>query len=189
MIEWLIALSILFAVGIVVAISFVRSKRTDSATLRQRFGPEYDTARQMYGDKADRELRRRLARAQRLEIVPLTKTERARFSAFWEQVQAHFVDNPTEGVRQGDRLVTEVMRARGYPMDRFEQRVADLSVDHAQVVQHYRAARALAEMAERGEASTEDMRQAMLHYRLLFTDLLEPEVEGAPALRTSEVMT
>jgi hypothetical protein len=188
-IEWLIALAVLIAALIVVAVSLVRARRNDSSMLKQRFGPEYERAQQMYGTKADRELQHRLRRAEKLRIVPLSKTERTRFAAFWEQVQAHFVDNPEEGVRQADRLIVEVMRARGYPIDRFEQRVADLSVDHAEVIQHYRAARTLAEMAARGDASTEDMRQAMLHYRLLFADLLEPDAEVSTRMHTSEAMT
>jgi len=146
-----------------------------STTLQTNFGPEYEHAIEELGDKrsAEKELLRRQRRMQRLEIRLLAPEERDRFGAMWANVQHRFVDDPIGAVRDADLLVKDVMNVRGYPVDNFEQRVADLSVDHADVVQHYRAARALAAARADGRASTEDLRQAMVHYRALFADLLE----------------
>lgn len=163
---------ILLAIGIIVA--RMRAQKR-SAALRDRFGPEYDRALEQHGDRAraERELIARKRRLAEIEIHPLSHGQREKFAARWAEVQQRFVDDPSDAVVTADRLVKEVMQARGYPMGDFEQRVADLSVEHANVVDHYRAARALAAANAQGQAGTEELRQAMVHYRSLFQDLLE----------------
>jgi hypothetical protein len=149
--------------------------------LRGRFGPEYDRALSEHGSRrrAEADLALREEQRERLDIVPLSSDASERYSASWREVQTGFVDEPAEALAKADRLVTDVMRERGYPMDEFEQRVADLSVDHADVVEHYRAAHSIQLASEGGDASTEDLRQAVVHYRALFKDLLEAR-EGEP---------
>jgi len=143
--------------------------------LRTRFGPEYDRVINERGDarQAESELAARQKRVDRFEIHSLDQAERERFIDAWRTTQSHFVDAPTEAIKDADRLVSEVMSARGYPVGDFEQRAADISVDHPVVVENYRAARAIALANERGQAGTEDLRQAIVHYRALFEDLLE----------------
>ncbi|MEO8916005.1 MAG: hypothetical protein ABI488_01180 [Polyangiaceae bacterium] len=134
-----------------------------------------------HGDagRAERELAARARRVERIEIRELTVADRARYQRAWKDVQARFVDDPALAVSEANELINRVMHGRGYPTEDFEQRVADLSVDHPLVVQHYRAARALAASSGGAQISTEDLRQAMVHYRFLFTDLLqEPEPAG-----------
>ena len=149
-----------------------------SSRLQEGFGPEYDRAVQEFGNtaRAERELAARQRRVQKLDVRLLTPQERDRFGAAWASVQHRFVDDPRGAVTEAHQLVKSLMATRGYPIDDFEQRVADLSVDHASVVQHYRAARILARTNEAGNATTEDLRQAMVHYRILFADLLETYV-------------
>jgi len=158
----------------------IRRRQTDR--LRARFGPEYDRTVRETGAVANAEakLSARARRVERLHIQPLSAADAARFSAAWRRVQARFVDDPKGAVTEADRLVGEVMHARGYPVGDFEQRVEDISVDHPKVVMNYRAARDIAQEHARGRASTEDLRQAMVHYRALFEDLLET----APGPRT-----
>lgn len=143
------------------------------ARLRQTFGPEYDRTVGERGSKraAEAELRERLERRERLRIVPLDSAARDRYLDAWHRTQARFVDQPTAAVHEADRLISEVMRERGYPVEDFEQRAADISVDHPQVVDDYRTAHAIA--SEDAGAGTEDLRQAMVHYRSLFEELLE----------------
>jgi hypothetical protein len=143
--------------------------------LRARFGPEFDrTLRQMGTvEKAEAILEARARRVERLQIRPLSSEDGTRFSDAWRQVQARFVDDPKGAVTFADRLVGEVMQGRGYPVGDFEQRVEDISIDHPNVVMNYRAARDIAEQHKRGQSTTEDLRQAMVHYRALFHDLLE----------------
>ena len=112
-------------------------------------------------------------RHQKFEIRPLSSTDRSSFLYRWNDVQSRFVDDPKSAVTQADSLVTDAMQARGYPMGDFEQRAADISVDHPVVVENYRAGHAIALRHGRGEASTEDLRQAMVHYRTLFQELLD----------------
>jgi hypothetical protein len=159
-------------------------RRTEQ--LRQRFGPEYDRTVQGEGNvrKAEAALAARARRVEKLQIHPLSPDDATRFSAEWRRIQELFVDDPTRAVIDADKLVGEVMSVRGYPTGDFEQRVADISVDHPDVVMNYRAAREIALQRERGEASTEDLRQAMVHYRALFRDLLETR---APELVREEV--
>lgn len=175
----ILALLVLVAVGFAL---FSRRRRTES--LRNRFGPEYDHAVQNVGDraKAEAELAARQQRVAKLDIRQLPEPERQRFAEAWRDVQARFVDSPGEAVTAADRLVKELMQAKGYPMGDFEQRAADISVDHPHVVNNYRAARTVAHANERGEATTDHLRGAMVHYRSLFEDLLGTQaVPAAPA--------
>jgi hypothetical protein len=141
--------------------------------LRSQYSTEYDRAVGELGRRrGEAELLHRQERVRQLDIRPLGSTERDRFSADWRRVQEQFVDDPEGAVARGDQLVDEVMRARGYPIADFERQVADLSVDHPRVVENYRMARMIAVKRERGSASTEELRQAMVYYRELFEDLL-----------------
>jgi len=160
------------AVGAGIAWAFLTWRR--SSHLKERFGPEYRRTLETEGDRraAEQELDRRERRVENLEIRPLRPDERDRFVRDWDRTQARFVDDPAGAVLEADRLVTEVMRTRGYPVADFEQRVADVSVDHADMVEHYRAARGVARAAAEGTASTEDIRRAVTHYRALFVELL-----------------
>jgi hypothetical protein len=145
-------------------------------TLKQRFGSEYDLAVQTVGSpmRAESELEARARRVDKYRIHPLSPDDGVRFSTAWRQVQSRFVDDPDGAVREADRLVTDLMYTRGYPMNEFDRRAEDLSVDHPEVVSHYREAHAIAErQTSRGSVTTEDLRQAVMHYRALFEDLLE----------------
>ena len=157
------------AFGVVMFIQKERTKR-----LRGQFGPEYDRLVHDRGNprKAEEELIKRQKRLEKLHIRELNRAEIDRFTDAWRSVQAQFVDNPRQAVAEADRLVRDVMTARGYPMSDFEQRAADVSVDHPRVVENYRAAHNIAARDAAGKANTEDLRQAMVHYRALFEDLL-----------------
>jgi len=167
--------AILIVLALLVVLALFASRRRRSHKLREQFGPEYDRTVAEAGDRKEAEsrLQERTARRQRLDVVPLDPADRDRYVEAWRQTQARFVDEPAEATREADRLITAVMRQRGYPIDDFEQRAADISVDHPQVVDDYRAAQAIASANERSEASTEDLRQALVHYRSLFEELLE----------------
>jgi hypothetical protein len=166
---------ILIVLALLVVLALVAGRQRRSRRLRERFGPEYDRTVAEAGDRKEAEsrLEERTARRERLDIVPLDPADRTRYVEAWRLTQARFVDEPAEATREADRLITAVMRDRGYPIDDFEQRAADVSVDHPQVVDDYRAAQAIAAANERSEASTEDLRQALVHYRSLFEELLE----------------
>ena len=150
-------------------------RRRQSVRLRQRFGPEYARTVSERGDrtKAEAELLAREKRVERLKLVALTPDDAARFSQAWGALQTRFVDNPREAVVEADRLVRELMVKRGYPMADFEHRAADISVEHPTVVEAYRSARAIAVRDQQGQASTEDLRKAIVYYRTLFDELLE----------------
>jgi hypothetical protein len=156
----------------VIGIFALRRQRTEK--LRSRFGPEYDRALQDTGDKgrAETELEKRRKRVEGLTIRPLTREDRTRFTEAWTKVQARFVDDPKGAVTEADQLLGEVMSRRGYPVGDFEQRADDVSVNHPNVVENYRKGHAIAVRHARGEAGTEDLRQAMIHYRALFADLV-----------------
>ena len=173
----LLVIAAIVVVAAVLVWMYTRKRR--SAALRQRFGPEYDRAVEATGEptKAEAMLADRAKRVDRFDIKPLGPADRDRFADEWKRVQAKFVDEPRQAVIDGDRLITEVMRARGYPVEHFEQRADDLSVHHPRVVDHYRAGRAVVVRHERGQASTEDLRQAMVHFRALFIDLVEEDPE------------
>jgi hypothetical protein len=150
-------------------------KERRSKLLKERFGPEYDKTVQERGTRreAEAELAERKQRVEKLTLHPLSPAERTRYMDAWRMRQEHFVENPREAVIDADHLVEEVMRARGYPVGDFERQAADISVDHPNFVENYRAAHAIAQRSREGRASTEDMRNAMLHFRALFDDLLE----------------
>jgi len=173
---WLIGAVAVLAIVLIAVISSSRKRaRLRRAELRQKFGPEYERMVHEMGsaDRAERELVARERRVERLELRTLSPVDHQRFSETWRRLQAQFVDDPAVAVAGAGELISEVMRARGYPVEDFDQRVADLSVDHADVVDHYRAARSLYEMHRRGQAGTEDLRQAFVHYRFLFSELLD----------------
>jgi hypothetical protein len=172
-----VAVVIFFAVAVVIAIIasiwlYTRSRRTKE--LRSKFGPEYRRVARAEGDAAQAEsiLLARAKRVKELEIKPLSDAQRNQFADQWEHAQAEFVDNPTTAVTHADALVQEVMNVRGYPVADFEQRVADVSVDHPAVAQNYRLAHDIAIRNEQDDIGMEKLREAMLHYRALFADLL-----------------
>ena len=168
---WVVIAVAIVVVVVVALLAYVQRSRS----LRRRFGPEYDRAVREEGSrqKAEAMLRDRVKRHKELDIRPLAPGTRDSYAAEWRQAQTRFVDDPQGGIAEADRLVHQVMGDRGYPIDDFEQRAADVSVDHPGVVEHYRAAHAVSLEAGRGAASTEDLRQAMVHYRALFEELLE----------------
>jgi hypothetical protein len=179
-----IAIAIAFAVVVVAGIAiwlFTRKRRTQR--LRTQFGgAEYTRAVKEGGSqrKAEAALDKRAERVEALHIHPLAPADRARFVESWGRVQARFVDSPGGAVTDADQLLGDVMSTRGYPMSNFEQRAADISVDHPLVLDNYRAAHQTALRQTRGQASTEDLRQAMIHYRTLFEELVnEPELARA----------
>ena len=162
-------------VAIAVIVSLVASARKRRTTvLREQFGPEYDRMVELADDmrKAEGELTARQDRRAGLDIRPLTPSSRDRYVDAWRSVQSGFVDEPEASLIQANRLVLLVMGERGYPMDDFEQRAADISVDHPKVVENYRAAHAVSDSAQTRQATTEDMRQGLVNYRALFEDLL-----------------
>ena len=167
-----IAVVLLVVIGII-AYLLTRNRRR-SERLRAQFGPEYDRAVAEGGDRkvAEAKLAERAERVRSFNLRPLSQTDRANFVESWNRVQAHFVDNPTGAVSEADQLLGDVMAARGYPVGDFEQRAADISVEHPAVVQNYRTAHEIALRHGRGEAGTEDLRKAMIHYRALFEDLI-----------------
>lgn len=159
---------------ILAIIAAVASRNARSRRLQQHFGQEYDRTVRTTGDRtsAERELASRVERVKRMHIEELPAGARERYAEEWRTVQTRFVDQPREALQQADSLVANVMRDRGYPMSDFDQQAADISADHPQVVDNYRIAHGIAERNDRGEVSTEDLRQAMVHYRTLFNDLL-----------------
>jgi hypothetical protein len=172
---WVIIAVVVIAAAALAAWAAMRKRRT--GILRQQFGPEYDRTVDETGDlrEAESELERRRRRRADLDIQPIAPDARRRYADEWRAVQARFVDDPAAAVGEADTLVTNVMRDRGYPMDEFEQRAADVSVDHPQVVGDYRSAHDISTRVENGQAETEDLRQAMVHYRALFDTLLEAD--------------
>jgi hypothetical protein len=177
----LIVIAIVVVVAAVAAAVAAWRARTRTTRLHQQFGPEYDRTVGVRDDRkeAEAELQQRLERRSKLQIRPLAPAARDRYLNDWRTMQAQFVDAPEAAVSGADALIVAVMRERGYPVDEFEQRAADVSVDHPLVVENYRAAHAIAERSARNEATTEDLRQAMQSYRALFDDLLE--TSGAEA--------
>jgi hypothetical protein len=158
-----------------VAWFYVRKRRGTTADLRQKFGPEYDRAVLTHGSerKAEAKLADREERVEKLNIRDLDLGERERFSKQWESLQSRFVDSPKGAVAEADDLVSSVMKARGYPLSDFDQRAADISVDHPRVVENYRSAHGIALRVGKDQATTEDLRTAMIHYRSLFEDLVQ----------------
>jgi hypothetical protein len=168
-------------VGIASAM-FLRKNKTER--LQTRFGPEYARAVEESGGrrKAEAGLEQRQKRVEGFAIRPLAASDRERYLASWHKVQAEFVDDPKKSVSEADQLLGDVMSTRGYSESEFEQRSADISVDHPLVVENYRAAHEIAMRHASGQATTEDLRQAMIHYRTLFDELVgEPEMARAVA--------
>jgi hypothetical protein len=174
--QGIVVVALILVACVVMVIVSTENGRRRREKLRRRFGPEYDRAVQELGSeaKAQRELAARARRVDRIALHDINDDERARFGTAWSTIQTKFVDDPSGAVRDANDLIKTVMQSRGYPVADFEHRVADLSVDHAEVVQHYRAARALAEANREGRANTEELRQAFVHYRALFSELLAP---------------
>ncbi|SCF40602.1 hypothetical protein GA0070216_11428 [Micromonospora matsumotoense] len=168
---------VVLVVAALVAVAVVANRRR---ALRSRFGPEYDrvVAEQDSRGAAERELRERERRHAELELTPLSPQDRARYAAAWEELQVRFVDSPAETVGDADELVSRLIADRGYPTGEFTEQVAHLSVEHARTLTHYREAHEIRLRNERGEAGTEDLRQAVVHYRALFADLLGEEPVG-----------
>jgi hypothetical protein len=172
------------ALVLAAAIGFVTSRRRRSGKLRQTFGPEYDRVVQREGNsrKAEGVLEFRQKRREKFHIRRLTSADRSSFAVRWNEGQARFVDDPRGAVTVADSLITDVIETRGYPIGEFDQRAADLSVDYPLIVENYRAAHEIAMLHSEGKASTEDLRQAMVHYRLLFQELLEePKIQRKQA--------
>jgi len=173
-----IALAIAVLLLVVIFVCLYIQRRRTGAALRQRYGTEYERVASEVGSerKAQEKLLDREKRVEKLDIRELDPADRQRFLEEWKNVQAHFVDSPAEAVTQADALVTSLMQRRGYPVSDFEQRAADISVDHPHVVENYRAAHEITLREQRGQANTEDLRAAMVYYRDLFRELLdEPE--------------
>ena len=174
----LIVLVVAVVLIIVVAVALYVWKRKKTTTeLRDRFGPEYDRAVRQHGSerKAEAKLTDRETRVEMLKIRDLDLAERERYLSQWKAVQSRFVDYPKGAVTEADELVCSLMQTRGYPVTDFDQRAADISVDHPRVVENYRSAHDIALRLGRGEASTEDLRTAMIHYRSLFDELVQAQ--------------
>lgn len=172
------------ALVLAAAIGFVTSRRRRSGKLRQTFGPEYDRVVEREGNsrKAEGVLEFRQKRREKFHIRRLSSADRSSFAVRWNEVQARFVDDPPGAVTVADSLITDVIETRGYPIGEFDQRAADLSVDYPLIVENYRAAHEIAMLHSEGKASSEDLRQAMVHYRLLFQELLEePKIQRKQA--------
>ena len=169
-----IIVAVVVLVAIVAVVGFLVARKRRSKMLRERFGPEYDRVVRKEGDvhRGEEVLQFRAMRREKLQIVPLSAAARSDFVNRWTTVQSLFVDDPKGAVSQGDKLVSELMQARGYPVGEFDQLAGDISVDHPVVVENYRAAHDIALRHNRGQASTEDLRKAMVHYRSLFDELL-----------------
>lgn len=184
----LIALAVLVAVGLIAR----ASRRSRTLALRDQFGPEYDHAVRSAGNRkrAEHELLARAEEVKTFQIAPLGAADRERYVRDWKKVEQHFVERPTMAVAEADELVADVMRVMGYPMGDFEKHAAHLSVTHPRVVEHYRAGHRVIGGAP-GSASTEDLRQAMLHYRALFEELIgeRRDVAASDIPRANEVVT
>jgi hypothetical protein len=180
---FLIVAAVLIIAAIVVGAVLYRQQQAQRRRhLREQFGPEYDRLVAATGSSraAERELDARTQRAAAFHIRTLSPEERAGFTTRWQQVQAEFVDNPKASLAHADELLGEVMSTRGYPVQDFEQRAADLSVDHPVVVQHYHAAHGIALRHKKDQATTEDLRRAMIHYRTLFEELVSSAAPATP---------
>jgi len=183
----LVLVAVIFLIiGGVIAMAVMRVQRTKR--LKDRFCPEYERAINEIGDKrqAEAELDSRLAHVNTLKIRPLTSEEVNRYALDWQQTQTEFVDEPLTALQKADRLIREVMKARGYPVEDFEQRAADISVDYPELVSDYRGLHLIAIKEKDEEVSTEEMRQAMVHGRALFENLIRQEEANAETLDEKE---
>ena len=187
---WVVVAVVLLALVVVAWLITRERHRKQSLRLRQRFGPEYTRVISERGNraKAEAELLAREKRVERLKLVSLSTEDAAKFSQEWGVLQTRFVDNPRGVVVEADRLVRDLMVRRGYPMADFERRAADISVDHPTVVEAYRSARTIAERDQQGQASTEDLRKAVVFYRTLFDELLEVQQARPTPAANAEVV-
>jgi len=169
-----LAIVIVVAVLVVGLVAWLVYGQVQTSRLKKRFGPEYDAVLRRTGSKAraEAELKRREKRVRKFEIVPLSATDVTRFSQAWTRLQGSFVDDPKGVLIEADRLVRDLLLKRGYPVADFDLRAADISVDHPVVVNNYRAAQRIVSLDQRGEATTEDLRKAVVHFRALFDELL-----------------
>lgn len=176
---------LIVAIAAIVALIFIwlfmQRRKTDA--LRSKFGEEYDRTIRERGSrsKAEADLLDREKRVKTFDIRPLGPAERDNFTGQWQETKALFVDSPGESISRSDRLLTEVMKTRGYPMGDFEHRHADLTVDHGDVATHYLAGREIADRSDKGEATTEELRQAMNHYERLFDKLVNETADSVRA--------
>jgi hypothetical protein len=172
----LIALAaVVILIIVVLTWLYLRNRRHTTADLRHKFGPEYERAVLTHGSerKAEAKLADREKRVEKLNIRDLDPADHERFVKRWESLQSRFVDSPKGAVAEADDLVSSVMKTRGYPVSDFDQRAADISVDHPQVVENYRSAHEIALRVGKDAATTEDLRTAMIHYRSLFDELVQ----------------
>ena len=179
----IIVVAVVVVLGIVAAVIYERRRRSEK--LKEKFGPEYNRLVHLHGDqqRAETVLSEREKRVSHLQLRTLPATEQSTYVQQWTFVQKQFVDDPRGAVNEADRLVTDVMNARGYPMSEFAQRADDISVNYPNTVQNYRAAHDIVLHQGKGQASTEDLRKAMVHFRSLFDELL-----GVPGLAHKEVV-
>jgi hypothetical protein len=170
---WIVIIAVV-AIIVIALIAAAASRARRRRGLQQSFGPEYDRTLTEADSRrqAESELRDRVKRHDEFDLRELDRDERSRYLREWDGLQAGFVDEPAETIGRADRLIGDVMRARGYPVEDFEQRAADLSVDHADFVEHYRSGHEIAREAEAGRATTEELRRAVIHYRALFEELV-----------------
>jgi transposase len=179
----IIAIIVVVLAVAAVVLFYLRTQK--SKRLRERFGPEYERAVSEAGSlRGEAKLEKLEKRVKKYDVHPLDAASRDRYIEQWKLVQARFVDDPRGTVGEADQLLGEVMAARGYPVADFEQQAADLSVNHAAVIEHYRAGHAIAVRHARGQASTEDLRQALIHYRELFRELVEEPARVSTAAAT-----
>ena len=181
-----IVVLIVVVLVLLAVVGYILMQQKKRKQLRSQFGPEYDRTVESSGKRkeAERELAERAERRRQLDIRPLPEQDRLAFADRWRSTQEDFVDRPSMAVRQADLLVAEVMGRRGYPVGDFDQQARDVSVDHAHVVEEYRAAHHISQLNDRDQATTEQLRQAMVHYRALFTELLRDERGGDDSYRT-----
>jgi FtsZ-interacting cell division protein ZipA len=172
--QLVLIIAVIVGVAVLAVLGFFVARKRRTQNLRQRFGPEYDRVVKKEGKVARAEgvLEIRAKRHDKFALHPLTEATRAEFAERWRIAQSHFVDDPKASVSEADQVVNQLMQTRGYPMADFEQRAADISVDHPVVVENYRSGHDIALRDSRGQATTEDLRMAMVHYRTLFEELL-----------------
>jgi hypothetical protein len=183
---WIVIVAVVVVIVAFAAWRMLARRRTK--TLQGRFGPEYERTLESAESKkaAESELAARQERREQLEVRPLTAAARERYLVQWQSVQAQFVDTPGAAVASADQLIQSAMAERGYPVEDFEQRAADVSVDHPRVVENYREGHRLAQASAGGDDSTENLRRAMRHYRALFDELVEPAADE-PTARERDV--
>lgn len=186
--EWVWVLIAVLVLVVVAVAGWSVARRRRSERLKEHFGPEYDRTVGDLGEQraAEAELLAREKKRKKLDIVDLTPEVRQEHAVMWARVQTDFVDDPQDAVGRAERLVTRVMRERGYPIDDFDHRAADISVDHPDIVENYRGAHAIYQSQHDGDISTEDARQAFVHYRALFDRLLGSDQEVDTHVRTNE---